>query len=431
MPNQGNWLKTTLRVISSKIGSGATPRGGKESYKEEGISLIRSMNVYDFNFGRTGLARIDEAQAKELNNVSVEQNDILINITGASVARCCIVPNDLLPARVNQHVSIVRIIPEIANPHFILYLLNSPYYKQFLLNLSQGGATREALTKEKLEEFKVSLPSLETQNKIASILSAYDDLIENNTRRIQILEEMAQAIYREWFVEFRFPGHESTPMVESPLGLIPAGWGPVYYKDLLISYTGGDWGEEESSGNSNTQVSIIRGTDFPSVNHGGALATPTRYITQSSFQKRQLQVGNIVIENSINAKSRCVGTPLLITNGILSRLKGDVICASFCKNFRLVNPNISPIVYLHLLHLYTEGRMAFFQHVATNGIGNFQAERFVNSEYLLLPKDNDHTLRLVEQIKPLVSGIFSDQIYNLRQQRDLLLPRLINGELDI
>jgi len=94
-----------LKEITKKIGSGATPTGGKNSYKKEGISLIRSLNVYDFFFDYDDLAFIDDKQAAGLANVTVEQDDILLNITGASVARCCMVPDNVLPARVNQHVS--------------------------------------------------------------------------------------------------------------------------------------------------------------------------------------------------------------------------------------------------------------------------------------------------------------------------------------
>ena len=213
-----------LAEISSKIGSGATPRGGKESYKAQGISLIRSMNVYDFGLEYSGLAYIDEYQAELLVNVKVEEDDVLLNITGASVARCCIVPKNVLPARVNQHIAIVRIKKTKADPYYVHYCLVSPLYKDHLLSIAQGGATREALTKEKIEEFRIPVPPLPTQRKIAAILSAYDDLIENNLRRIKILEEMAQNLYREWFVKFRFPGHESIPFIDSPLGPIPQGW---------------------------------------------------------------------------------------------------------------------------------------------------------------------------------------------------------------
>lgn len=103
--NEMGWETKPLKNITSKIGSGATPTGGKTAYKSEGISLIRSMNVYDFSFKWKDLAFIDETQAARLNNVTVESKDVLFNITGASVCRCSIVPDELLPARVNQHVA--------------------------------------------------------------------------------------------------------------------------------------------------------------------------------------------------------------------------------------------------------------------------------------------------------------------------------------
>ena len=97
-----------LKEITKKIGGGATPRGGKDSYKSDGISLIRSMNVEDFWFDRTDLARIDEVQAGKLDNVIVQTDDVLLNITGASVARCCMVPSDVLPARVVEETKMRR-----------------------------------------------------------------------------------------------------------------------------------------------------------------------------------------------------------------------------------------------------------------------------------------------------------------------------------
>ena len=235
-----DWPKIPLVRITTKIGSGATPRGGKESYKDEGVALIRSLNVYDFQFERNELAHIDDKQAKQLSNVVVQRGDILLNITGASVARCCMVPSDVLPARVNQHVAIIRIDETKAHGKFIYYCINSPRYKHQLLSLAQGGATREALTKQTIEDFEVPLADLSTQRRIAYILSAYDDLIENNTRRIAILEEMARRIYEEWFVRFRFPGHEQLKMVESELGLIPEGWSTCRLDDVLVLQRGFD-----------------------------------------------------------------------------------------------------------------------------------------------------------------------------------------------
>lgn len=221
VPTTSAWPLKRLKNITSKIGSGATPRGGKNGYRTMGISLIRSLNVYDFSFVEQDLAFIGDEQAAELDNVTVQKNDILLNITGASVARCCLTNPKFLPARVNQHVAIVRVRPDVADARFVLYCINSPQFKSHLLALAQGGATREALTKTTIEDFEVCQPPLPVQRRVAAILSGYDDLIENNTRRIQILDQMAQSLYREWFVDFRFPGHTKVKLVESPLGMIP------------------------------------------------------------------------------------------------------------------------------------------------------------------------------------------------------------------
>lgn len=148
-----DWKQVPLREITNKIGSGATPTGGKESYKQEGISLIRSMNVYDFTFEYKELAKIDDRQATKLDGVVVEENDVLLNITGASVGRCTIVPKDILPARVNQHVAIIRVNSSLADAKFLLYSINTSFHKSRLLNISDTGSTREALTKSDIENF--------------------------------------------------------------------------------------------------------------------------------------------------------------------------------------------------------------------------------------------------------------------------------------
>ncbi len=174
--NEKGWKVKKLKEVTKKIGSGATPRGGKENYKKEGISLIRSMNVYDGQFIYDDLAFIDEDQAKQLNNVIVEADDVLINITGASVARSCIVPIDVLPARVNQHVSIIRPIKNIVDKFYLNNLFIYDTFKQNLLIIaSAGGATREAITKNQLEELIIPVPPLCQQKKFAEIVTKIEE----------------------------------------------------------------------------------------------------------------------------------------------------------------------------------------------------------------------------------------------------------------
>ena len=184
-----------LGDVCIKIGSGATPRGGKDTYKIDGIPLIRSQNVLDFSFSNAGLAFIDDNQARLLNSVTVQENDVLINITGDSVARVCIIPTDYVPARVNQHVAIVRANTDKADPYYLLYLLQ--FLKPQLLSIGSSGGTRNALTKQMLENLEINIPLLSEQIKIGRILRVLDDKITNNKKINHHLEQMAQAIFSE------------------------------------------------------------------------------------------------------------------------------------------------------------------------------------------------------------------------------------------
>ncbi|NLS77974.1 MAG: restriction endonuclease subunit S [Chloroflexi bacterium] len=198
----GEWESVRLGDVCDKIGSGATPRGGNESYQPSGISLIRSQNVFNEGFRRDGLAFIDELQARDLQNVTVQPRDVLLNITGESVARCCQVPDDVLPARVNQHVSIIRPKAGALDARYLRYHLIAPVMQSRMLALSSAGATRKALTKGMIESFEIIAPPLPEQRAIAHILGTLDDKIELNRRMNETLEAMARALFKSWFVDF-------------------------------------------------------------------------------------------------------------------------------------------------------------------------------------------------------------------------------------
>lgn len=225
-----------------KIGSGATPTGGKDAYLEQGpFTLIRSQNIYNDGFSPRGLAFIGEEQAKKLNGVSVEKNDVLLNITGDSVARVCLAHSKYLPARVNQHVAIIRPNVQAFDSRYLRYFFASPQQQDLMLGLASAGATRPALTKVMIENFKIPCPSLEVQQNIADILSALDDRISLLRETNATLEAIAQAVFKSWFVDFdpvqakqqdREPeGMDAATAAlfpssfeESELGLVPRGW---------------------------------------------------------------------------------------------------------------------------------------------------------------------------------------------------------------
>ncbi|WP_119027241.1 restriction endonuclease subunit S [Acinetobacter baumannii] len=187
--NPKGWDVNKLENLTTKIGSGSTPKGGDSAYKDEGISLVRSLNIYDGQFSYKNLAFIDQDQADKLKNVILQANDVLLNITGASVARCCLVPNGILPARVNQHVSILRVKDNLI-PEFLEALLISKTMKLHLLKISGAGATREALTKLQLQELEIIVPPLGIQNEFLLKLESIKCLIDLNSKQLNELDKL-------------------------------------------------------------------------------------------------------------------------------------------------------------------------------------------------------------------------------------------------
>lgn len=198
------WTDFRLGDVCTKIGSGATPRGGGETYLADGpFALIRSQNVYNEGFHQDGLAHIGEQQAADLSNVEVQSGDVLLNITGDSVARCCQVDDSVLPARVNQHVSIVRPDPAKLDAGFLRYFLISPLMQSKMLSWAGAGGTRNALTKGMIESFDIHAPQdVLQQAAIGRVLRTLDRKIEINTRMNETLENIARALFRSWFVNF-------------------------------------------------------------------------------------------------------------------------------------------------------------------------------------------------------------------------------------
>lgn len=236
------WSKVRLGNVCIKIGSGATPRGGSEVYMATGpYALIRSQNVHNDGFRHDGLAFISERHASELANVEVLEGDVLLNITGDSVARVCQVDRRILPARVNQHVAIIRPRRQAIDPHFLRYALVSPEMQARMVSWAGSGGTRNALTKAMVESFDVLAPTtLGAQRAIASVLGMLDDRIELNRQLNETLETMARALFRSWFIDFdpvraKADGRDSRlpksltdlfpdSFEDSELGEIPKGW---------------------------------------------------------------------------------------------------------------------------------------------------------------------------------------------------------------
>jgi type I restriction enzyme S subunit len=152
--------RVRLKDVCEKIGSGATPRGGESVYISSGVALIRSQNVYNDRFHWHGLAYIGPGHAAELDGVAVQAGDVLLNITGDSVARVNRAPAEVLPARVNQHVAVIRPRADALDSRYLHYVLASPLMQGLLLGFASSGGTRQALTKGMIDQLEIAVPDL-------------------------------------------------------------------------------------------------------------------------------------------------------------------------------------------------------------------------------------------------------------------------------
>ena len=320
---------------------------------------------------------------------------------------------------------------KVVDKNYLYYYLlqQTPYYLGGV-----NGATMVHITKQSMEKKTVVIPnSLVTQRRIASILSAYDNLIENNNKRIRLLELMAENLYKEWFVRFRFPGHEKAEFVNTKLGKLPTSFSVTNMNSVFDDYIGGGWGNDDESEDFSISASVIRGADFPNVWHYDVSTCPRRYHKKSNYKARQLLDGDIVMEISGGTSEQPVGRTVLVTQDMINRFEGGrVICASFCKMIRLKKEIISPYFFYFWMHYLYDTRIIDRFQLQSTGIINFKFEPFLKKGIVMLPPKE-----LMKSFEDKINPIFKEinqlaiQNDNLSRQRDLLLPRLMSGKLEV
>jgi len=398
--------------ICEKIGSGATPHGGKEAYCDEGISLVRSQNVLDFSFSRDGLAFINDEQAKKLSNVEVHAGDVLLNITGDSVARACAMDEEYLPARVNQHVAIVRGRADRVLNNYILYFLQ--WRKSHLLQLASAGATRNALTKGMIEQLEIDPPSLGDQQKVVSILDSLQNKIQINQKINDNLQQQLTAIFREWFID-------ASEAAKWPRGT---------FADLIDRTISGDWGKDAPTGNYTEMVYCIRGADIPEVKAGNKGKMPTRYILPKNYAAKKLVDGDVVVEISGGSPTQSTGRAAPVSESLLGRYDRGMVCTNFCKAIK-PKQGYSMFVYHYWQHLYDAGVFFGYEN-GTTGIKNLDINGFIETEEIVMPPPEiverfDAVCQAIAN-KVYANGLENERLANLR---DTLLPKLMSGEIDV
>lgn len=388
------WQTYNLKDVTTKIGSGSTPTGGSGAYKAEGISLIRSQNVLDYKFTDDGLAFIDDDQAYALRNVIVEPNDVLLNITGDSVARCCGAPIDWLPARVNQHVAILRSNPAVMHNKFLKYALLAS--KEELLILSEIGGTRNALTKGMLEDFEIQLPPLPEQKAIASVLSSLDDKIGLLHRQNKTLEAMAETLFRQWFIE---EAKED--------------WEELSVSDIAIHV-------KENVNPSKDPLETFYHFSLPAFDSG---QKPTSELGSEILSNKYRVSKNSILVSKLN--------PRVPRIWLVSNVEDNYVCSTEFQNLK-------PKVTAHLIFLYSLfSSRDVIDELTMSASGTSGSHQRVKPEDMLNITFRTPSLDYLEQYSSLIAPSMQkvannkQQIKTLENLRDTLLPKLMSGEVRV
>ncbi|WP_418038776.1 restriction endonuclease subunit S [Paenibacillus xylanilyticus] len=420
------WKEEKLKNLCLKIGSGATPRGGKESYISSGIPFIRSQNVYNHYFSYDGLAFIDDVQAKKLESVTVLQDDILLNITGDSVCRSTLVPRELVPARVNQHVAIIRTDKSKLNPFFLKSYLVSRDMQTYMLSLAQTGGTRAALTKGMIEDFMVPLPNIKDQELIVQVLQRLDEKIEINNAINKNLEEMAQTLFKRWFIDFEFPNENGEPykssggeFEESELGLIPKGWKVSnigQYSKVRSGYAfKSSWWREKG-----IKVIKIKNITGNSINLDGVdYVDYEKAENASNFIARP---GDILIAMTGATVGKIGLVPMLNECLLVNQRVGKFFLGEkpFERNGYLFSLLTSKEIYDRIV---SEASGSAQPNISPTDIENIKIKTPFSS---LIDKFNEITGSMLKTISGNIYEI--NQLSNLR---DSLLPKLMSGEIRV
>lgn len=398
-----SWKKAKLSECCQSISDGdhqAPPKSNK------GIPFVTISNIKDNSFDFTNCMHVPQSYYDNLlAKRKPQKGDILYSVVGSFGIPVLIKEN--VKFTFQRHIAILRPNPHIVEPAYMYYSMLS---KAFFLQADAAaiGAAQRTISLSSLQNLTINLPDLPTQRRIASILSAYDDLIENNRRQIKLLEEAAQRLYREWFVELRFPGHEGVKVVDG----VPEGW---------------------MKGTVDNIVKLLSGYPFKSSEY--VSSGKYRLITIKNVKDGEFSPDNVDYIDQLPDK---VPSHCILTEGdILLSLTGNIgrVCIVNGYNY-LLNQRVAKLQTLHPAYAYCMFRSkemlnkmtALSNGVAQQNLSPIRAEKI----RILIP-----SLNLLSQFKNIVEPIISqiillnNQITFACEARDRLLPELMDGEMEV
>jgi type I restriction enzyme S subunit len=382
-----------------------------KSVRGNGFKMVNMGELFKYpRITNIDMERVNMS-SKEIESYSLDIGDLLFarqSLVAEGAGKCAVVINIDETTTFESHLIRVRLNKSIANSLFYFYYFQSPIGQsktQSLVNQVSAAGIRGS----ELSQLIIDFPPKNVQDKIVSVLSAYDELIENNNRRIAILEEMAQKLYREWFVHFRFPGHENCKMVESELGMIPEGWEIGYLSDIAYNY--------RKSINKNHR-------------HNYQYYLPIDCIPKKSFALSEVREVDEAESSLIEFKKND------IVMGAMRVYFHKVICAPFDGITRstcfVIRPRNAVFHAYLLMTIFQDSSIEYANTVSVGATMPYVVwDTFAQMKTVIPP--TNIAQKYNEIVKPIlrqINNIFYKNT-NLRKTRDLLLPALINGDIDV
>ena len=401
-----NWQTMKLKDVCQRITVGHVGSMASE-YKDSGIPFLRSLNITPFRLSKRELKFIDKKFHDRLKKSALKPGDVAVVRTGYP-GTACVIPKELGEANCSD---LVLITPgSELNPHFLAAIFNSTFGKN-LVGGNLVGAAQQHFNITTAKELKLLLPPKQIQDKIAAILTAYDDLIETNKRRIALLEKMAEEIYREWFVRLRFPGYQNTQFIKG----IPEGWEYT----SINTFSKFKYGYTESAVQDNELPKFLRVTDINKSSYIDWSNVPNCPIDENELIKYTLGLHDIVI-----ARMADPGQIAIMEDSI------SAVFASYLIKIDYDRSKITPYYLFYTLSM--DSLLEYFRGAnsgSTRGSINAQLigkTKILKPSFSIQSKFEDLVLPIRNQLFTLLQ---SNQ--TLTKTRDLLLPRLISGKLPV
>ncbi len=381
-----------------------------KNYKECTINYLDTSNITE--------GRIDNIIELKLNDAPsrakriVRKNDIIYSTVRPNLCHYGILRKTLKNMVVSTGFVVLRCKKEILPEYLYAYITLPSNTKKLQAIAETSTSAYPSITKEDLEELDIPLPAIEIQEKIAVILSNIDKKIELNNQINNNLYEIIETYYKEKYIN------------NSKKHLCKM-------NTLIEETVGGDWGKDKPTGNYNQEVICIRGADIPEMDKGNKRKTPNRFILEKNLRKKRLTGNEIVIEISGGSPTQSTGRSVYITPILEQSFKLPVICTNFCKAIRLKDKKYLAAFYMNLRYLYNKNIMFLYEN-GTTGIKNLDLNSLLENEEINILSENENNIfnSLFYNINNIMVSN-SEENTNLEQLRDILVAKLMNGEIDL